>query len=74
MTTYKDNITIDDVNSGETIRTKNGQYFLVIKMGRSRPRFIEINPENYQHVLPDDIEAVFSIRGSARILPTEKEV
>ena len=71
---YKDNITIDDVKTGEVVRTEIGTYYLVIKLPRNRPRFIEIDPKYYQHVLPAKITEVFSTNGTARILPTEKEI
>lgn len=71
---YKDDISIDDVKSGEVIRTENETYYLVVKLPRNRPRFIEIDPKNYQHVIVGKITEVFAHNGSARILPTEKEI
>lgn len=70
---YKENITIDDVKTGEIIRTENGGCYLVVKMPRTRPRFIEIEPKNYQHVLPGKITGVFKPNGIGRIHLIKKE-
>ena len=71
---YKDNITIDEVKSGEIIRTDARKHYIVIRLGRLRPRFIELDLSKEVHEITGKIEAVFSYNGEARILPTEKEI
>lgn len=71
---YKDNITIDDVKSGEVIKTNTGKYYLVIKLNRLAPDFVEVNLSRRQKNIEDKIEAVFGHNGFARILPTDKEI
>lgn len=70
---YKDDITIEEVKTGEVIRTENGTYYLVVKLPRCKPRFIELDLSKNVHEITGKIEAVFSNNGEARILPTEKE-
>lgn len=71
---YKDNITIDEVKSGEVIRTEIGTYYLVIKLPRHRPAYIEVDISKRRYEIKGEIETVFAYNGQARILPTEKEI
>ena len=71
---YKDDITIEEVKTGEVIRTENGIYYLVVKLPRCKPRFIEVDLRKEVKILPGKITEVFSTNGKARILPTEKEI
>ena len=70
---YKDNISIDEIKTGEVIRTETGTYYLVIKLPRSSPRFIAIDITKASKSIPVKITEVFSTNGKARILPTSKE-
>lgn len=71
---YKDDISIDEVKSGEDVRTDAGKYYLVIKLGRLKPKFVELDLSKQGHEITGKIETVFTHNGSARILPTEKEI
>ena len=71
---YKDSITIDEVKSGEIIRTETGNFYLVVKAPRCKPRFIRVDLSKEERNFAGKITEVFNVNGQARILPTEKEV